>query len=162
MESAGRRVNGAIIREAFATWQADLSTPKAARDVVTAMLSGAGCEDLVDDAQLLTSELVTNSVVHAPGAVALHAELHEDGLHVAVHDRIDVLAVSERGVAEVDDEHGRGLAIVAGMASAWASEPAPDGHGKVTWFELRHRADGPDRRRPRSSSRRSRTRRSAD
>jgi anti-sigma regulatory factor (Ser/Thr protein kinase) len=135
MERAQRhQVHGQILREAFGTWQADSSTPRSAREIVSALLRGMGCDDLVDDALLLTSELVTNAVIHATGAVALHAELHDDGLRVAVHDQAPDLATPRPRPVDAE-EHGRGLAIVEQVAAAWSSE-VRSGGGKVTWFEL--------------------------
>ena len=122
------------MREAFGTWQADASTPRAAREIVAVLLRGADCDELVDDAMLLTSEIVTNAVIHAPGAVALHAELYDDGLRVEVHDQASSLATRRPRPGDAD-EHGRGLAIVEHLATSWSSEERSGG-GKVTWFEL--------------------------
>lgn len=127
-------MRGPARREAFATWQSDLSTPGAARAVVRELLQGSGLEELMEDALLLTSELVTNVVRHAPGAAALHAELYHDGLRISVHDRAEVLAARRAPAAQAREE-GRGLEIVEQVASAWSS--TREGGGKVTWFELR-------------------------
>ncbi len=85
-----------------------------------------------DVAELLADELVTNALVHGGGSFVLSIEHRGDCLHVSVSDGSEqlpeVLAPSE------SREHGRGMAIVAAMATRWGAKPI--GTGKVVWFEL--------------------------
>src|SRR4029079_6509975 len=57
-----------------------------ARRVVASALVEAGRIDLVETAELLVSELVTNAVVHARTAIDLVIRAGSDGLRVAVRD----------------------------------------------------------------------------
>ena len=71
-------------------------------------------------AELLTSEVVTNAMLHGGGPFSLELEVLNDHLRVSVMD-----GTSERPAvleAPVDAEHGRGMAIVAAMASAWGTK----------------------------------------
>jgi anti-sigma regulatory factor (Ser/Thr protein kinase) len=89
-------------------------------------------------AQLLTTEVVTNAVVHGAGEVAFRARCTDHLLRVEVGD-------SGAGTPEpVEPDNprrrgGRGLSILEALAADWGIE-AWDG-GKTVWFELR-RPDG--------------------
>lgn len=81
---------------------------------------------------LLTSELVTNAVVHATTPFELDITLEASVVRVAVGD-------GAGGRPEPDDradgaEHGWGLRLVADLATRWGSEAVPS--GKQVWFEL--------------------------
>ena len=84
-----------------------------------------------DNAMLLTSELVTNAVIHGQGDVMLRAGLDDDRLLVEV---IDEGHGFERVVREEDFDSvgGRGLRIVDAEASRWGIH---EGTTHV-WFEL--------------------------
>ncbi|GAA2621433.1 ATP-binding protein [Actinomadura fulvescens] len=92
-----------------------------------------------DDAELLTSELVTNAVVHVgrerPGA-ELGLSLIRDGgsLLVEVHDPSRELPYVRDEVGELQ-ESGRGLLMVATVAHDHGVH-LTEGAGKVVWFEL--------------------------
>ncbi|MGH3367061.1 MAG: ATP-binding protein [Nocardioidaceae bacterium] len=96
---------------------------------------------LVEVAELVVSELVTNAVVHGQGDI---------GLFVSADERIVRIEVSDAGAREPrlsthDDQHdqsGRGLSIVQELARAWGVETQQHTNGKTVWCEL-------DRLRPR-------------
>ncbi|HSE09359.1 MAG TPA: ATP-binding protein [Nocardioidaceae bacterium] len=88
-----------------------------------------------EDAILLTSEIVTNAIQHANGPIRLTVIRLEDGLRVEVHDTTGgTPAVAHRGMMA---ENGRGLALLAALASDWGSSLSrPVGTGKTVWFEI--------------------------
>ena len=86
---------------------------------------------LLDDLQLVISELVTNAVVHARTPLRLLVRFDGDRVVTEVFDadaRLPTLAVS------VDDVGGRGLILVDRLSDRWGSEPFTD--GKRVWAEL--------------------------
>lgn len=87
----------------------------------------------LDDAVLLTSELMSNAVLHARTDVRLTVRSQEDGtLRVEVADENPRLPIS---VAPPDEaQSGRGLWLVETLATAWGVERLPE--GKTVWFEL--------------------------
>jgi len=82
-------------------------------------------------AKLLTSELVTNAVVHGCGRIVLRAQLDEHRLLVEVIDEGKGFEHEARR-RSFDDLHGRGLLIVETEASRWGIQ---EGTTHV-WFEL--------------------------
>ena len=104
----------------------------AARRTVTALCGPAGLAVLYDTAALLTSEVVTNAVVHGDGTVMVRAHTGGGRLRVEVEDEGDGAPV-ERHAAR-DAEGGRGLALVAALADDWGVERVAG--GKYVWFEL--------------------------
>ena len=108
--------------------------PGTARTVVGALASAWGLADLVDDARLVVSELVTNAVQHAPGPESFELELvrRAEGLRISLADGSAVRPL----VHELDPARpsGRGLAIVQVLSSGWGAE---DHHGgKRVWADL--------------------------
>jgi anti-sigma regulatory factor (Ser/Thr protein kinase) len=95
-------------------------------------LADWSCGHLADDAALLVSELVTNSVVHAHSDVALRLWRTGSGIRVEIADR-DSRLVAPRPV-DPEALGGRGLYLVETLARAWGVHPA--GAGKAVWFEL--------------------------
>jgi anti-anti-sigma regulatory factor/anti-sigma regulatory factor (Ser/Thr protein kinase) len=99
--------------------------------------------EVIDRAELLADELVTNAVRHARTSLRLRLELRGEVLHIGVHDESPRLL---RLVPhDPDSEHGRGLRLVEQLATAWGVHRRP-GEGKVVWCTLRlWRQPGPDR-----------------
>ncbi len=91
--------------------------------------------DVVADAELLVSELVTNALRHGEPEIRLWLCTHPPSLGVAVEDAGDSSRVAPQE-PEADQCSGRGLKIVDAIATSWgvtANEPPP---GKTVWFEL--------------------------
>ncbi|MDQ1747614.1 MAG: hypothetical protein QOD07_1877 [Frankiaceae bacterium] len=87
-------------------------------------------------ASLLTSELVTNAIVHGHSGPKVEAELGSDRvLRVAVTDDSPSVLPEVDPEPQPSIESGRGLLIVSLLASRWGFRPAPGG-GKAVWFEL--------------------------
>jgi anti-sigma regulatory factor (Ser/Thr protein kinase) len=103
-----------------------------ARRVVRDLLERGRQPALVDTACLLTSELVTNAVVHAGAPVELIVDLDRVRLAVEVVDASD--APLRPTHAEPMDTGGRGLELVALLADAWGVTTALP--GKSVWFSL--------------------------
>ncbi len=86
----------------------------------------------LDSIQLITSELVTNSLRYAPSPIELEVSLFQDNLRVSVWDsspRLPVkLNVSPGALG------GRGLEIVDVLSSNWGS--IRKGSGKQVWAEV--------------------------
>ncbi len=93
--------------------------------------------EMLDDALLLISELVTNSVLHGGPPIVLAIECTDDRLHVRVRDGSATLPTPR--VATDTEENGRGLSLVDLLTDTWGVEPVADEHGvgKQVWFELR-------------------------
>jgi anti-sigma regulatory factor (Ser/Thr protein kinase) len=95
-------------------------------------LNGAS-DKTIADAELLTSELVTNAVVHGHSAPRLVLEVWDDRIRVVVTDSDPRMTLEPLHV-QTSSEHGRGLRIVDSLASKWGVSPW--GRGKSVWFEL--------------------------
>lgn len=89
---------------------------------------------------LLTSELVTNALLHARSAPELDVRLVDGRLRVGVSDTTPVAPVRKRYGKEAAT--GRGLLLIETMASAWGTDPNEG--GKEVWFELAAPDEGRD------------------
>jgi anti-anti-sigma factor len=92
-------------------------------------LERAWLADQIDQAVLVTSELVTNAVIHAHTELRLLVELHDDQLHLAVQDASPHL-LHLATAPDALDEGGRGLLLVEALATTWQVQHPPEG-GKV-------------------------------
>ena len=104
--------------------------PSVARLFVRNLCQEWGAEAVCDVAELLSSELVTNAVVHARSSVELEAAYDDASvLRIDVYDRSpDEVDPSPHPPAE-GAEGGRGLAIVARLACRWGVDPARPASG---------------------------------
>ena len=100
-------------------------------------------DDVVAVANLLVTELVTNSVRHAGSArhdhIEVRVDLDERRLRVDVRDEGTGTAGALEPVREPPssvhpEEGGFGLLFVDSLADRWGSERHPD--GMTVWFEL--------------------------
>lgn len=117
--------------ESSQSFPADVTSPGAARRFVASALGGT------DDARcqvalVLTSELVTNAVIHARTTVDVRVEVEGDRMRVEVAD-------GDRHLPEPADYApdalgGRGLFLVSELASDWGADLRPG--GKIIWFCL--------------------------
>jgi anti-sigma regulatory factor (Ser/Thr protein kinase) len=90
---------------------------------------------VVERAELVANELVTNAVAHAHTELWLRLELRGDWLHIAVRDNNPRL-LRLVTVPDPEAEGGRGLWLIEQLARAWGVQPQPDG-GKVVWCTLK-------------------------
>jgi anti-sigma regulatory factor (Ser/Thr protein kinase) len=110
-----------------------LEAPREARRFLARRLTELGCPDLVHDAEVILTELVTNAVVHGKGPIIIECAISADRAFIMeVGDSSPRLAVA--GEADMLDDHGRGLIIVATLADACGTRLV-DG-GKITWARL--------------------------
>ena len=104
-----------------------------ARHVVTAYLEERGMPaGLVADAALATSELVTNAVLHGRPPVDLRLRIEGSDAVIEVRDQATYQPRKLR--PDEDDEHGRGLQIVAALSARWGTRATE--HGKAVWCVL--------------------------
>ena len=130
-ESATRYV---VRIEATTLLPGDVTTPAAARRFVRAALESVETDPLVvETAELLTTELVTNAIVHAGCKSRLFIRAAKGVVRVEITDPDDRLP--SMAALDVEALGGRGLVIVNGLASAWGVEPTTCS-GKTVWFEL--------------------------
>ncbi|WP_316519878.1 SpoIIE family protein phosphatase [Kitasatospora brasiliensis] len=94
-------------------------------------LAAWGLGALADWAELLTSELITNALVHAGSPTQLRLFCNRV-LTVEVADQETEIPRIRR--ARSEDEGGRGIHLVNELAHRWGSRRTQD--GKVVWFEL--------------------------
>ena len=122
--------------------QADLDPVPAsvglARSLVRDSLAGFD-RDARDVALLLTSELVTNAILHARTPVQLGVLVDGDRALVCVADRLpESPALSPRAHSH-DRPGGRGLALVEDLADTWGTTTYTG--GKTVWFVLQTAGD---------------------
>jgi anti-sigma regulatory factor (Ser/Thr protein kinase) len=113
-------------------FKAEPASVKAARDFVIAALRVWDMDELEEFATLLTSELVTNAVIHARTAFRLHASCAPSELIVEIRDRSPEFAPGPPHGR--DAAYGRGLALVAAVAARWGVRF--EEYGKTVWFSL--------------------------
>jgi anti-sigma regulatory factor (Ser/Thr protein kinase) len=89
---------------------------------------------LLYDAELLTTEVVTNSVKHARGMITVAIECDGETLAVAVGDDSPAMPTVRRTTA--DDIGGRGMQLVDRLAASWGTRSREDGKGKLVWFRI--------------------------
>jgi anti-sigma regulatory factor (Ser/Thr protein kinase) len=118
-----------------------------ARQLVRFALGQWGLAALAGDAELVTSELMTNAVqatavtgpdtpsggFSAAATVQVRVLMYQDSIIIEVWDR-DAGTPRPQETAP-DDEGGRGLMIVAALCTRWDFAGTADG-GKVVWAEL--------------------------
>jgi anti-sigma regulatory factor (Ser/Thr protein kinase) len=109
----------------------DRSAPSIARDSVRAACTPL-CPRLVEDAMLLTSEVVTNAVEHGSAPVRLCIDCDAHGIVVSVDDCNPILPKALR--TDRRRHSGRGLVLVERLAAEWGVRPTKD--GKQVWFRL--------------------------
>lgn len=119
--------------EARKSFPADITTPRAARQFVGGLIGGPE-EESTQVALVLTSELVTNAVMHARTPLDIRVNVEPDQMRVDVRDHDPTLPW--RRSCSPDALGGRGLHLVDALATTWGAEPCPD--GKVVWFTLRN------------------------
>ncbi|WP_432252052.1 ATP-binding protein [Streptomyces sp. HNM1019] len=109
---------------------------EAARELVRAALVAWGQEDLIEDATLVITELVSNAVEHAPlGSIrVVVTRPSETFVRLGVVDRsrnIPYLRTDSNG----DNTRGRGLLLVDALTDRWGTDRYR--WGKQVWGEMK-------------------------
>lgn len=118
--------------------QRDLCGVGKARGFVCDRLSGWGLADMAEDLQLVTSEVVTNALIHAGSDVDVRLRVFDDRVRLEVRDSDSdppvpcAYSLSAEGSSRA--EHGRGLFLVDALACTWNT--SPNGRGKTVWLEM--------------------------
>lgn len=109
-----------------------LDTSAVARRHVRSRLLAWGLDDLVDPVLLLTSEVVTNALLHSGTGLALTVARDGVGVRVEVADG--------SGVPPVQRDHstsastGRGVQLLEAIADDWGWTATST--GKLVWFRI--------------------------
>jgi anti-sigma regulatory factor (Ser/Thr protein kinase) len=112
-----------------------VQAPGTAREFLRAAACATHHARVLDEAELLVSELVTNAVLHGAPPITVRVECDSsDGLRVAVTDRSPDPAVPR--AAGPLDESGRGIRLVDVISDRWGVRTR-SGEGKDVWFEIR-------------------------
>jgi anti-sigma regulatory factor (Ser/Thr protein kinase) len=104
-----------------------------ARRLVREVLTDLDAGHVMDDAMLVMSELATNAVRY--GAAPIRATATVEGTHL-------ILAVQDSRASDLPypkvltatEPNGRGMHLVAAMASRWGWDRSA--HSKVVWAEI--------------------------
>ncbi len=113
--------------------RADLRAVPEARRALRELLRQWGRPGRSEIAELLTSELVTNAIIHTDHDAVLTATVSPRGLHVEVRDFVGRRPKPRVPPAD-DSTNGRGLLLVQSLADAWGVRS--HGVGKSVWFDL--------------------------
>ncbi|MDT5028123.1 MAG: hypothetical protein QOE61_4549, partial [Micromonosporaceae bacterium] len=129
-----------LLRRRTLSASMDLHAPAYARHAVREACFDWGFGHLMNSAELVTSELVTNAIRHARSAVDVEVLLRGDFLHLRVLDR-STAAPQLRGESVPRlSSGGRGLRLVDVYSSGWGYVLSAD--GKVVWATMRARPLG--------------------
>ncbi|WP_314224927.1 ATP-binding protein [Streptomyces zaehneri] len=128
-------------------WEYSLYIPSDPRAVTVCrrtlrlILTLHGLIHLVDTAELLASELVSNAVLHTKGPACLRLRFRDGVLQIGVWDADPEPPEPPgrlEGLAEAEAESGRGMALVRACSDLWHWQPLSrmGRRGKLVWCEL--------------------------
>ena len=105
---------------------------------LTEMLHSVGSEDraadqdLVYEAGVVVTELLSNATRACRSRIALRLEVHHGSIRIEVYDDGPGVPVERR--VRGDEVGGRGLRIVDSLSASWGTIPRPA--GKCVWSEV--------------------------
>ncbi|WP_216588806.1 ATP-binding protein [Streptomyces brasiliscabiei] len=108
------------------------------RRTLRLILTAHGLTTLLDPAELLATELITNAVLHTKGPAALRVRWANGALWIGAWDADPEPPEPPAHLTKPDTETGRGLALVRACTDVWGWQPSSRfGHrGKYVWCEL--------------------------
>lgn len=110
------------------------SSSRDARRWVTDRLAELGLDPLADAVELLTSEVVTNALIHAGTPMVLRVRTEGQGVRVEVRDGSPTPPARRHYSATATT--GRGVEMLDSLADDWGWRPDPE--GKAVWFTVLH------------------------
>jgi len=119
-------------RYASVALPATTTAPRDARRFTVETLRKWGADTVVEEAELIVSELVTNALRHASSPSRVVLSTNDSCLRIEVAD--DGRGGAVRRNAGPEDSNGRGLLLVEAMADRWGSQH--DGQEHVVWCEI--------------------------
>lgn len=129
------RLSPPVIDVQRVTLTENLRAPSRARAWVAEQIADVP-ESVLDDALLVTSELVTNAIRYGLPDITLTVTHRPSGVRIEVSDQGEALPLMTRQAPHRDAASGRGLLIVASTASSWGISPHNPPPGKTVWVEL--------------------------
>ncbi|WP_329272473.1 ATP-binding protein [Streptomyces sp. NBC_01451] len=118
----------------------DLRAVTVSRRTLRLILTMHGLIGLVDVAELLAAELVSNAVLHTKGPAALRVRWTAGVLRIGAWDADPRPPEPPQELGQlVEAEDGRGLGMVRACADLWGWQPLSrfGNRGKFVWCELR-------------------------
>jgi serine/threonine-protein kinase RsbW len=116
----------------------DANAPAAARAIVASRLRGRWPASVLDRAKLLTSELVTNSVLHShvpsEASMVFRLDLSQGAIRIEAEDPGHRGAVTPRAL-DLDGGGGFGLNLVQQLSERWGVERVTAGGTRV-WAQI--------------------------
>jgi MEDS: MEthanogen/methylotroph, DcmR Sensory domain/Histidine kinase-like ATPase domain len=126
---------GTGTKELTRTFPLGSRAPRDARHFVVAALRNWGHDELVESASLVTTELVTNAVMHARSDAVVTISSAGDTVRVSVRDYSRARPTFSPATAPVG---GRGLRLIAALTSRWGTDIVSD--GKIVWSLMDRRS----------------------
>ncbi|KUJ65706.1 hypothetical protein ACZ90_44275 [Streptomyces albus subsp. albus] len=114
---------------------------RVARASLRSVLSVHELPELIDRAQLLASELLTNAIVHSKAEADLRVTWANERLRLMVWDRSPApLVFRDPDEDGADGESGRGLHLLTALADTWSTFPLKGEiwgpAAKIVWCEI--------------------------
>jgi anti-sigma regulatory factor (Ser/Thr protein kinase) len=107
------------------------SSARLARRLARGAMGGCA-EPLVETAELLITELISNAVRHASSPPVMRIDVDSGTVRIAVSD--ESTKTPDVRHADPEDEGGRGLLLVESLATSWGWTRTTG--GKQIWFTL--------------------------
>ncbi|HZU73865.1 MAG TPA: ATP-binding protein [Acidimicrobiales bacterium] len=117
------------------TLEPEPAAERTARALVRQALSERVAPEVLDDAELVTAELVANAIKHAGTAIDLRVEGPDDDILIRVTDT--ALGTMPRYMpVSVTAESGRGLHLVDALCSRWGFDLDLEHDCKTVWCRV--------------------------